>query len=120
MAKKETPAIAADILANYEKLVANNADAERKGATMPYTSCNGHMFSFLAADGTLALRLPAEEREAFIKKYKTSLMEAHGVVMKEYVKVPASLLGKTKELQPYFDSSYTYVKSLKPKPAKKK
>jgi hypothetical protein len=35
---------------------------------MPYTSLNGHMFSFLTETGTMALRLPAGEREAFLKK----------------------------------------------------
>lgn len=29
----------------YEKLVATNPSVERKGATHPYTSLNGHMFS---------------------------------------------------------------------------
>src|SRR6185295_10243122 len=50
----------------YEKLVATNKKIERKGATMPYTSFNGHMFSFLSKEGTVALRLPDEVTEAFI------------------------------------------------------
>ena len=56
----------------------------------------------------------------FLKKYKTTLFEAYGVVMKEYVTVPDNLLAKTKELQTYFELSYRYVQSLKPKPTKKK
>ena len=51
-------------LALYERLVATNPEVERKGATMPYTSVNGHMFSFLGKDGGVALRLPAEELSA--------------------------------------------------------
>ena len=43
-------------------------------------------------------------------------MEAHGTVMKEYVVVPDSLLKKTKELTPYIEMSFTYVKTLKAKP----
>jgi hypothetical protein len=39
--------------------------------------------------------------------------------MKEYVEVPDALLRKTKDLQPYFEASYAYVGSLKPKPTKK-
>jgi len=39
--------------------------------------------------------------------------------MKEYVTVPDSLLKDTKTLQQYFQLSYEYVKSLKPKPTKK-
>src|SRR5262245_42442244 len=48
---------AADALSRYEKLIATNPNVERKGATMPYTSLNGHMFSFLTKTGKLALRL---------------------------------------------------------------
>jgi TfoX/Sxy family transcriptional regulator of competence genes len=39
--------------------------------------------------------------------------------MKEYVTVPDSLLGNTKELRKYFDLSYQYVQTLKPKPSKR-
>ncbi len=108
-------AIAADKLELYEKLVATNPMVERKGAAMPYTSVNGHMFSFLTKEGKLALRLPTEERDAFLKKYKTKLCEQHGIVMKEYVEVPDALLKKTPELKTFFELSYTYVASLKPK-----
>src|SRR5688572_26246799 len=104
----------------YEKLVATNPKVERKGATMPYTSLNGHMFSFLTKTGKLALRLPTEERDAFLKKYKTKLCEQYGAVLKEYVEVPDSLLTKTQELMKFFDISYAYVASLKPKPTRRK
>jgi hypothetical protein len=104
----------------FEKLVATNPEVERKGATMPYTSRNGHMFSFLSKEGVLALRLPAGEREGFLQKYNTRLCEQYGRVMKEYVEVPDELLQKTQELKKYFDISYAYVGSLKPKPARKK
>jgi TfoX/Sxy family transcriptional regulator of competence genes len=117
---KPTSTAPADILASYEKLVATNPKVERKGATMPYTSVNGHMFSFLTRTGTLALRLPAEDLEAFRKKYQARLCEQHGSVMKEYVEVPDALLKKTQELKKYFDLSYAYVASLKPKPTKRK
>jgi hypothetical protein len=104
----------------YEKLVATNPKVERKGDTMPYTSLNGHMFSLLTKEGWLALRLPSDARETFLKKYKTRLCEQYGVVMKEYVQVPDALLKKTRELGKFFDLSYSYVSSLKPKPTKKK
>jgi hypothetical protein len=103
-------------LALYERLVATQPEVERKGATMPYTSRNGHMFSFLTKQGTLALRLPAGAREAFLKKYKTRLTEQHGTIMKEYVDIPTALLKKTAELAPYFATSWAYVGALAPKP----
>lgn len=40
--------------------------------------------------------------------------------MKEYVTVPDSLLQNTKALAKHLAVSYAYVKSLKPKPPKKK
>src|SRR5258707_5358180 len=83
----------------YEKLIALNPDIERKGATHPYTSVNGHMFSCLHPSGALALRLPEGEKEKFLKKYKTTLFESYGVVQKEYVTVPDSMLRATNELQ---------------------
>jgi len=118
MAKSTT--VSAAKLELYEKLVATNPAVERKGAAMPYTSWNGHMFSFLTKTGTLALQLPAEELEVFLKKFKTKLCEQHGTVMKEYVEVPDSLLKKTRELKKFFDLSFAYVGSLKPKPTTRK
>lgn len=112
-------AIAADTRGLYEALVATHPGLECKGASTPYTSLNGHMFSFLTQQGRLALRLPADAREAFLKKYDTTLCEQHGTVLKEYVEVPDALLKKTRELKKYFDLSHAYVASLKPKPTKK-
>ena len=58
----------ADRLEFYEKLVASLPGVERKGATVPYTSLNGHMFSYLSKEGKLALRLPEQARAEFIAK----------------------------------------------------
>lgn len=109
-----------DKLDLYDKLIATNPEIERKGVTNPYTSLNGHMFTHLSKEGTLGLRLPKDEREAFLEKYNTTLYEQHGAVMKEYVTVPDDLLQNTDELKPYLDLSYAYVHTLKPKPTKKK
>ena len=112
--------IPADKLAHFERLVASNPEIERKGASVPYTSHNGHMFSYLNSSGVLALKLPAGERERFLEKYQTGLVEAYGIVQKEYVTVPDSLLANTEELKPYLAISFEYVKTLKPKATKKK
>ena len=119
VAVKKESKIPSDKLELYNKLVATNPDIERKGDTVPYTSLNGHMFSYLNAEGTMALRLPEIEREAFLKKYKTNLMKAYGIIQKEYAEVPVDLLKNTKELKKYFDTSYEYIKTLKPKPTTK-
>lgn len=121
MSTRKQPDIPADKLALYDKLIATHPEIERKGAANPYTSLNGNMFSLLLGpSGVMALRLPEDEREKFLKKYKTTLYEAYGAVMKEYVTVPDALLKNTKALQKHLAVSYAYVKTLKPKPSNKK
>lgn len=104
--------------ARYVELVATIHEAQLKGAKMPYTSTNGNMYSYLGENG-VALRLPADVREEFIAKYRTTLYHAYGIVQKEYVTVPADLLVATRELAPYFRASYDYAMSLRPKATKR-
>src|SRR5262249_27419302 len=104
----------------YEKLIKTIPEIERKGAANPYTAINGNMFTLLQQSKSLAIRLPQEEREEFLKKHKTKLFEAYGAVMPEYVAVPDSLLANAKEMQKYLRTSYEYAKTLKQKPSKKK
>jgi hypothetical protein len=103
----------------YEQLMKSVPGIEVKGATMPYTSLNGNMFSFLK-EGSVALRLPEKEREQFLKKYKSKLFETSGTVMKEYVTIGPTLLSKTEELSSYVSSSFRYAKTLRPKATRKK
>jgi hypothetical protein len=117
---KPSPKAPSESVALYEALLATIPAIERKGATMPYTSVNGNMFSLLTPEGILALRLPEAEREDFLKRYDTSLCVQYGTVMKEYVSVPAALLKNTRALSKYLDISYRYACSLKPKPTTKK
>lgn len=104
----------------YDILIEANAKIERKGKTMPYTSVNGHMFSFLSKEGKMGLRLSENDRAAFMETFKTTLMEQHGRTMKEYVEVPYSLLQETTQLSAYLQKSLDYTSSLKPKVSKKK
>ena len=113
MATKKESSVPKDKLARYEQLIATNPKVELKGASIPYTSHNGHMFSNFNPDGSLGLRLPPHMIEAFLKKYNTSLVVAFGIVRKEYVVVPDELLQNTEELKPFFDKSFAYVSSLK-------
>ena len=117
---KKTPLPPQDKIDLYDQLIASNPDIERKGVSNPYTSVNGHMFTHLGKTGSLGIRLPKEEREAFLEKFNTSLYESYGAIMKEYVTVPDDLLENTQELKGYLEISYAYTKSLKPKPTKKK
>jgi TfoX/Sxy family transcriptional regulator of competence genes len=121
MPTPKQPDIPADKLTLYDKLIATMPEIERKGAANPYTSLNGHMFSLLLGPkGVMALRLPEDEREKFLKKHNTTLYAAYGAVMREYVTVPDALLKNTLALEKYLAMSYAYVKTLKPKPTTKK
>ncbi len=103
----------------YEALVATVPEVNRKGAKNPYTSRNGHMFSFLGPDGTLALRLPTDRYEEFLDRYDSGPVESYGAVMRGYVSVPADLLADTESLRPWFEASHDWIGTLKPKPTKK-
>jgi len=80
-----------ELLKQYEALVATIDGVDRKGKANPYTSLNGHMFSFLSKEGKIAIRLPKDERDAFLEKYNTELAFTHNTVMKEYVAVPSGI-----------------------------
>jgi len=103
----------------YERAVATLDAVERKGATMPYTSRNGHMFSFLDPTGSMALRLSADDRDAFLAQYSSTLVEQHGRVMQEFVVVPDDLLERTDELAGWFARSHDWIGTLKPKPTRR-
>jgi hypothetical protein len=111
-AKKTASAIPAAKLALYEKLIATDPTIERKGVTLPYTSTNGKMFTYLSPTGDLRLRLPDEERSAFLKKYRTTLAVSGGMVMEDFVAVPPGLLARTAELKPYLGISRAYAERL--------
>ncbi len=107
------PKIALD---RYREVVeASSADTEVKGAKNPYTSLNGHMFSFLDRDGTMALRLSDELRDHYGTEYSTEPVMQYGSVMRGYVAIPGELFGDTEELATWFDRSYEWIGTLEPK-----
>jgi hypothetical protein len=112
---KKVSAIPAAKLELYEKLIATCPEIERKGDVHPYTSVNGHMFTYLDQTGVLGMRLPKDEVEAFLNYYKTSLFVSYGAVKKDWVTVPETLLKDTKVLKKYLAMSYAHTKTLKPK-----
>ena len=103
----------------YDRVVAAFHGVERKGATMPYTSVNGNMFSYLDATGVIALRLSPADRATFIEQFSTKLHEAYGIVQREYVTVPPDLVADTDRLAPWFEAGHRYAQTLKPKPTKR-
>jgi len=98
-----------------DRVLALSTRHERRGKALPYTSANGHMYSFVSADGEVCLRLSTKERQDFHDRHRGGEVVQHGRVMKEYVAVPAELLAETERLAPYLAKSYDYAKGLKPK-----
>ncbi len=107
-------------LEKYEALVARFETVKRKGAANPYTSLNGHMFSFLDRDGTLALRLSDEDRDEFMGLYESGPSIQYGKTMRGYATVPPELLADTDELTPWFQRSHDYIATLEPRPTTSK
>ena len=117
---KSSDTVPPEKLALFAQLIDTHPEIELKGGQkLPYTSLNGNMYTQLTKAGKVGLRLGKAEREAFIEKYNTKLLENYGAVMKEYVEVPDDLLANTAELAPYLALSYAYAQTLKPKPTKK-
>jgi hypothetical protein len=103
-------------LERYRAVVeASAADVQVKGAKNPYTSRNGHMFSFLDRDGTMAIRLSNELIEEYGKQYSAEPVIQYGSVMRGYVAIPDELFADIDALAPWFDRSHEWVGTLPPK-----
>ena len=99
----------------YDRLIRELPGIERKGRTIPYNSVKGHMFTLVTKEGDIGIRLPREEREKFLDKFKTGPIVSYGTLMKEYVKVPEQMLFDLDSLKKYVEISHAYASSLKPK-----
>lgn len=121
MSARLKPEMPAKTLADYTAAVKATPGAELKGASMPYTSLNGNMYSFLDKNGVCALRLSKGDCAAFNQEFATNFyVHESGAVMQEYVTVPPSLLGDLKTVGGWFKKSLAYAKTLKPKATTKK
>jgi hypothetical protein len=108
----------ADALKRYAAAV-EAAGEVVKGAKNPYTSRNGHMFSFLDVDGTMAIRLSDELADEFLSRYESGPVIQYGSVMRGYVSVPEDLLSATEEIASWFTKAYEWIGTLTPKATKK-
>lgn len=106
-------------LIQYEKAIALVDGLVRKGKTVPYTSDNGHMFSFVNKEGQVGIRLSKEDQKSFLENFSSGKFMSHGSVMKDYVLVPDALLSDKIMFSAYLKTSWAFVKSLPPKPTKK-
>jgi hypothetical protein len=109
----------AEIVARYDEAV-KGAGLERHGNTMPYTSLNGNMFSYVDKDGSVAIRLPKPDLERLRNQYGADVMASYGAVMKEYLKVPEAVVQDPVELLMLVRMSWEYAETLKAKATTKK
>lgn len=95
--------------------------AEKSNFGSAYTAVNGNMYSMMSKHGVVGLRLPPDEREAFMERYATDLFRGDPAwpPAKEFVAVPDDLLERTDELAPFLERSYHHTLTLKPKPTKR-
>ena len=107
-----------DALERYAAVV-EKAGEPVKGAKNPYTSRNGHMFSFLDVEGAMALRLPEEPTDEFLARHVSGPVIQHGSVMRGYVSVPDDLLSDTEKLGSWFEKAYKWIGTLEQKRSKK-
>ena len=95
--------------------VAQMAQIERKGKSMPYTSANGHMFALLNKEGQLGIRLSKKDQAEFDKKFGALPLKSHGATMRDYVLIPEELLADKRLLANYLQKGLAHVLSLPPK-----
>ena len=106
-----------DALERYAAVVEGAGEAV-KGAKIPYTSRNGHMFSFLDGHGAMALRLSEKLTDEFLSRYVSGPVIQYGSVMRGYVSIPDDLLSDTEELGSWFEKAYDWIGTLEPKSTK--
>jgi hypothetical protein len=99
----------------YENIIALCPRIERKGKTVPYTSANGHMFSFINKDNELGFKFSKEVQEKYLNKFDTSLFKSHNSIMKGYILIKDDMYNNTNLLVDLLNESYDYVMSLKSK-----
>jgi hypothetical protein len=109
----------AEALERYLTLVEASGNGEVKGAKNPYTSRNGHMFSFLDRDGAMALHLSKELETEFRSIYESGPVTQYNATMRGYSSVPDELLDDTDALREWYDRAWEWIGTLEPKPTKK-
>lgn len=99
----------------YDTLFEEIDRFERKGKTVPHTTANGYMFSFINKDGQFGIRLDKTIADEFKEKHNSTIFMSHGSVMRDYVLVPDDVFHNREIMVSYLNQSFDYVMSLTPK-----
>ena len=101
-----------ETLKRYDELVGKCDRFERKGKTVPYTSANGHMFSFINKANEIGVRFSKEVQEKYIQQFDSSLYHSHNAIMKGYVLIPETVLADDRLIIKLLNESYDFAMSL--------
>ncbi|WP_262694584.1 hypothetical protein [Kordiimonas aquimaris] len=108
------------VLAAYKKMIDGVPEVEWKGATRPYTSWQGNMFSHINRDNIIGLRLSKTDLKIFMEEYDAGLFEGYpGFFQKEYVAMPPAIYDNVRIMRKWFRKAFANVSALKPKPTNK-
>lgn len=102
-------------LDRYDAIVKLCTGIERKGKSVPYTSANGHMFSFLNKDGELGMRFSKAVQEKYFTQFNTGPLTSHGSIMKGYILITEVMFADMDLLANLLKESHKYVMGLDPK-----
>lgn len=109
--KKSPPAL----IEFFDTVVPGPPAERRKMFGFPCSFVNGNMYMGLYQDD-MALRLPDEHREKFLRIRGARIFEPMpGRPMREYIVVPKTVMEDRKELAQWIDRSLKYAASIKPK-----
>jgi TfoX/Sxy family transcriptional regulator of competence genes len=114
---KKTPA---ELVATFDRAVPASPSITRR-PMFGYASAfvNGNMFAGTFQD-SIVVRLTETDRAALLKVKGAAPFEPMGHAMKEYVVVPAAVVGKRKELGAWIERAHRYARTLPAKGATKK
>jgi len=120
MAKRAMPKFTKappELVATFDRVTDLSGVEHRKMFGYPAAFAGGNMFASLF-QSSMILRLSAEDREAFARRFQAQPFEPMpGRPMREYLEVPAAVLASPKQLREWVDRALAYAASL---PAKGK
>ncbi len=82
---------------------------------MPYTSANGHMFSFFNKDNEIGIRFSKEIQKEYMEKYDTIIYKSNNAVMRGYILISNEMMEDLNNVVKLLNESFDYVMSLEPK-----
>jgi len=106
-------------LEQFDRIVAQVPGLERKGKTMPYCSDNTYMFALFNKAGEVGFRLSKTDQLQFLEDFDSGPYLSYGATMKDYVRIPESMVQDEKSAAIYLEKAWKYVQGLPPKKDRK-